>query len=97
MKRIALLVTITIAMLVTWSCSHEIEGPGSPKVTQQNLTYCGADYQSFAIEGSGLSPMVIDGAQDEPRLDMPNVCLQRYENDDPALSPASGESDAWAG
>jgi hypothetical protein len=73
MKRLILLVLT--ALLVTSSCSHELEGPANPTVENRDLTYCGAETQSFVITGGNLSPMVREGATDEPRIDMPEVCL----------------------
>lgn len=87
MRRVAFL--WMFAVLIILSCSHEIEGPGSPKVTENDLTYCGSDFQSFAIEGSDLSPMVVDGAEEEPGLKMPKVCLLRVADLDG--KPVSGE------
>lgn len=87
MKRLALLVLS--ALLATASCSHELEGPGEPTVKDGDLTYCGADSQSFVITGEHLSPMVREGATDDAEIDMPEVCLTRVADADG--NPVSGE------
>ncbi len=57
-------------------CSHEIKSEGSPTVKDSNLTYCNAD-QTFVITGSGLTPMVINGATKDPGIEMPKVCMTK--------------------
>jgi hypothetical protein len=78
MRRALLL--LLVVFLISLSCSHKLEGPPSPTVEPSALTYCGADTQSFVVKGGGLSPMVVDGAKGETRLEMPAVCLTRVKD-----------------
>src|SRR5262245_26304640 len=64
-------------------CSHKLSSDTSPTVKEETKTYCNGD-QTFVVHGTGLSPMVVDGATDKPNIRMPRVCLKP--------SDGSGES-----
>lgn len=87
MIRRALLIT-SVALLFS-NCSHRLEGEGKAKVDSQELTYCQADEQAFVLTGENLSPMVVDGATDEARIELPTVCMVPVQDLDG--NPSSGE------
>src|SRR5687768_4139362 len=70
-------------------CSHELDGSGKATVENSDLTYCAADEQSFVVQGTNLSPMVVDGATEDARVELPAVCMTRVEDQDG--NPVSGE------
>jgi hypothetical protein len=70
-----------LALLLA-SCSHELNGP-EPSVDEgQEATLCGDIEDTFVVTGQHFSPMVVDGATDEPGIDLPDVCLLLVERDD---------------
>lgn len=72
-------------------CSHELKSEGGdPTVKDSNLTYCNSD-QTFVVTGTGLSPMVVRGATDDPGIDMPDVCMTKVADVDgkPVTDPGS--------
>ena len=79
MRRASLAVS---AGFLLFNCSHELEGEGKSTVEDTTLTYCGADEQGFVIRGTNLSPMVVDGATEDARVDLPDVCMTRVEDVD---------------
>ncbi len=74
MKRLAWLVALATLFLL--SCSHELKAKKQPTVNNADLTYCNAD-QPFVVTGTGLSPMIVEGATSKPDLLMPKVCLTK--------------------
>ncbi len=88
MRRALLIFSVALTL---FDCSHELKGEGKATVRDTELTYCGADEQSFVVMGTNLSPMVVDGATDKPRIDMPDVCMVRVEDADG--NPVSGEKE----
>jgi len=68
-------------------CSHELTSSESPTLQESNLTYCNAD-QTFVVTGTGLTPMVINGATKDPGIDMPDVCMTKVADLDG--NPVSG-------
>jgi len=76
-------------MLGPAACSHEISGPRPDLDTGQEGTMCGDVETTFVVRGSGLSPMVVEGATDDPDVRLPTVCLVRVADVDG--TPVSGE------
>ncbi|HEY3233117.1 MAG TPA: hypothetical protein VGJ84_00280, partial [Polyangiaceae bacterium] len=91
------LLALWVTLLMTGSCSHKLKGP-SPTIKcparakmGECLTYCGADQQVLVVTGTGLSPMVKNGAKSgtptantdagDPTVQLPKVCLTNYRND----------------
>lgn len=71
------------ALFALFGCSHKLENSSGTAATVKDdtLTYCNAD-QAFVVHGTGLSPMIINGATDNPDLVMPQVCLKQTEGSD---------------
>lgn len=69
---------ILAAVFVLFGCSHKLQSSSNktPTVKDATLTYCNAD-QTFVVQGTGLSPMIVKGATDKPDLEMPKVCLKQ--------------------
>jgi hypothetical protein len=64
------------------ACSHELKGPKPTVDEGQEGTLCGDVEGTFVVTGQRFSPMVIDGATDDPGIDLPDVCLVQVENAD---------------
>ncbi len=89
MRRFAiLLITAILALL---GCSEKLEGPSDVKVEDKSLEYCGSDRQVLSLTGTGLSPMVEDGATSDPKLVMPKVCLTPQDASVPAPTCKGGK------
>ncbi len=65
-----------LVLLVLAGCAHEIEGP-ELSVEEETVAVCGNQEATVRLRGSGLSPMVVDGATDDPKVKLPEVCLVR--------------------
>jgi len=61
--------------LLSLGCAYRLEGPKPTLEADQAGTLCGDLGRPQGVRGSGLSPMVIDGATDHPGIDLPDVCL----------------------
>lgn len=57
------------------ACSHTIEGPAPTIDDGQEGTLCGDLDRPVTVLGTGISPMVVDGATDDARVQLPDVCL----------------------
>jgi hypothetical protein len=77
---------LAVAWLVG-SCSHELSGP-RPSVDQQDHTFCGGLASSFVLRGGGFSPLAVEAATDQARVELPRVCFELREM--PDGSAASG-------
>lgn len=73
-------------LLGATGCSHKLEGPTPTVNNDAELTFCGAD-QQFVINGSGFSPMVRNGAKDDAKVDLPDVCLTQTSSDADSGTP----------
>jgi hypothetical protein len=89
MNRSNRLLLIAISLTLPM-CSHELKSSESPTVKDSNLTYCNSD-QTFVVTGTGLTPMVINGATKNPGIDMPDVCMTKVADLDgnPVSDPNS--------
>ncbi|MDH5671702.1 MAG: hypothetical protein OEZ06_06105 [Myxococcales bacterium] len=77
-----MLISALVLQVCAVACSHRLKGPKEPTVEEDELTYCGDELQSFVIHGTKLSPMVVDGATKDARIQMPEVCLTRVSGAD---------------
>src|SRR6185436_19589630 len=77
--------------LIISACSQKIEGPSPTATGLTPSLVCGEQITTnVQIAGSGLSPLAVDAATDDPKLAIPDIALLRVK--DVTGAAVSGEA-----